>query len=157
MDGERLSLEDAAKALGISTVTARRWVKSGKLRAYKPGQKYQIPVEAAEDLLRPSAPTEKENRLRAFVAERGGKYASYNRDEFNELVDESPESELTGVRDDLTREREVLEGVHRADESDRIARSAFARAVEYHLITQLALTVRANKREEAQAGLLNAS
>lgn len=48
---ERLSLRDAADALGISEVTARRWVKSGKLKAYQPGRKYLIPASAIEDLL----------------------------------------------------------------------------------------------------------
>lgn len=48
---ERLSLREAADALGISEVTARRWVKSGKLKAYQPGLKYLIPASAIEDLL----------------------------------------------------------------------------------------------------------
>jgi excisionase family DNA binding protein len=48
---ERLSLRDAADALGISEVTARRWVKSGKLKAYQPGRKYLIPASAVKELL----------------------------------------------------------------------------------------------------------
>lgn len=48
---ERLSLRDAADALGISEVTARRWVKSGKLKAYQPGRKYLIPTSDVERLL----------------------------------------------------------------------------------------------------------
>ncbi len=48
---ERLSLRDAADALGISEVTARRWVKAGKLKAYQPGRKYLIPASAIEELL----------------------------------------------------------------------------------------------------------
>ena len=48
---ERLSLREAADALGISEVTARRWVKAGKLKAYQPGRKYLIPREAVDDLL----------------------------------------------------------------------------------------------------------
>lgn len=48
---ERLSLREAADALGISEVTARRWVKTGKLKAYKPGLKYLIPATAIEELL----------------------------------------------------------------------------------------------------------
>jgi excisionase family DNA binding protein len=50
-DEERLSLREAADALGISEVTARRWVKSGKLKAYQPGRKYQIPRSAIDELL----------------------------------------------------------------------------------------------------------
>lgn len=48
---ERLSLQEAADALGVSEQTARRWVKSGKLKAYKPGLRYLIPASAVEELL----------------------------------------------------------------------------------------------------------
>ncbi len=48
---ERVSLQEAAKLLGISERQARRWVKSGKLRYYKPGLKYLIPASAIEELL----------------------------------------------------------------------------------------------------------
>ena len=50
-DEERLSLREAADALAISEVTARRWVKSGKLKAYQPGRKYLIPRGAVDELL----------------------------------------------------------------------------------------------------------
>jgi excisionase family DNA binding protein len=48
---ERISLQEAADALGISEQTARRWVKSRKLKAYKPGLRYLIPASAIEELL----------------------------------------------------------------------------------------------------------
>ena len=54
-DQEWLSLREAADALQISEVSARRWVKSGKLRASQPGQKYIIPRAAVEALLHPKA------------------------------------------------------------------------------------------------------
>ena len=37
-----LSLEDVASRLQVSDQTVRRWVKSGKLTAYKPGLEYRI-------------------------------------------------------------------------------------------------------------------
>jgi excisionase family DNA binding protein len=59
--GEHLSLREAADALGISEVSARRWVKSGRLKAYQPGRKYLVPMSAVEELLEetrsPKAPT----------------------------------------------------------------------------------------------------
>ena len=55
MDKDWLTLREAADALQISEVSARRWVKSGKLRASKPGMKYIIPREAVEELLHPKA------------------------------------------------------------------------------------------------------
>lgn len=48
---QRLYLQDAAEALGISEQTARRWVKTGKLKAYKPGLRYLIPASAISELL----------------------------------------------------------------------------------------------------------
>jgi hypothetical protein len=37
-------------------VTARRWIKSGKLKAHQPGRKYLIPARAVEELLAEDAP-----------------------------------------------------------------------------------------------------
>ncbi len=53
---EWLTLRQAADALGISEVSARRWVKSGKLAAAQPGRKYLIPASAVEEMLSPKAP-----------------------------------------------------------------------------------------------------
>jgi excisionase family DNA binding protein len=54
-DQEWLTLREAADALGISEVSARRWVKSGKLKAAQPGRRYLIPRNAVEELLSPKA------------------------------------------------------------------------------------------------------
>ncbi len=40
--------------MGISERTARRWIKSGKLRAYKPGRDYWIPESALRELVEES-------------------------------------------------------------------------------------------------------
>jgi excisionase family DNA binding protein len=67
---ERLSLRDAADELGISEVTARRWIKTGKLKAYKPGLKYLIPAGAVEELLKNTDASKKERAsLRATSRE----------------------------------------------------------------------------------------
>jgi excisionase family DNA binding protein len=55
-EGERLSLREAADALGVSEVTARRWIKSGKLKAQQPGRKYLIPKSAVVELLESGSP-----------------------------------------------------------------------------------------------------
>jgi excisionase family DNA binding protein len=46
MEERHLSLVEACEALGISERTAYRWIKSGKLKAYKPGRDYWIPESA---------------------------------------------------------------------------------------------------------------
>ncbi len=54
--GERVTLQEAADTLGVSEQTARRWVKSGKLKAYRPGLRYLIPASAIAELLEEEAP-----------------------------------------------------------------------------------------------------
>jgi excisionase family DNA binding protein len=63
MEEQYLSLSEAADALGISERTAHRWIKSGKLRSYKPGRDHKIPesaiieaIEAGEVRPKPKAP-----------------------------------------------------------------------------------------------------
>lgn len=54
MEERHLSLSEAADALDISMRTAYRWVKSGKLRAYKPGRDYWIPESAVREIVETS-------------------------------------------------------------------------------------------------------
>lgn len=51
MDERHLSLSEVAQLLDKSERTIRRWIKSGKLRAYKPGRDYLIPESALRDLI----------------------------------------------------------------------------------------------------------
>ncbi|MBA2712323.1 MAG: helix-turn-helix domain-containing protein [Rubrobacteraceae bacterium] len=54
MEERYLSLSDAADALDISERTAYRWIKLGKLRAYKPGRDYRIPEAALKEAVEAS-------------------------------------------------------------------------------------------------------
>ncbi len=54
MEERHLSLSEATEVLGISERTAYRWIKSGKLRAYKPGRDYRIPESAISDMMKRS-------------------------------------------------------------------------------------------------------
>jgi excisionase family DNA binding protein len=47
-----LSLDDVAHRLQVSDQTVRRWVKTGKLAAYKPGLEYRIREADLEGFLR---------------------------------------------------------------------------------------------------------
>lgn len=51
MEERHLSLSQVAEVMGKNERTIRRWIKSGKLRAYKPGRDYLIPQSALEELL----------------------------------------------------------------------------------------------------------
>jgi excisionase family DNA binding protein len=69
---EWLTLREAADALGISEVSARRWVKSGKLKATQPGRRYRIPRNAVEELLSPKgvAPSSQEKLFNSDVPDK---------------------------------------------------------------------------------------
>jgi excisionase family DNA binding protein len=54
MEERYLSLSEAADTLNISERTAYRWIKSGKLRAYKPGRDYWIPESAIREVVEES-------------------------------------------------------------------------------------------------------
>lgn len=60
MEERHLSLSEAADALNISERTAYRWIKSGKLRAYKPGRDYWIPESAIQQVIEESVVLPKE-------------------------------------------------------------------------------------------------
>lgn len=53
MEDQTRSLSEVAGLMGVSDRTIRRWIKAGKLKAYKPGRDYRIP----------------ETGLRAFIEE----------------------------------------------------------------------------------------
>jgi excisionase family DNA binding protein len=48
---ELLSLPEAADRLGVSVYTVRRWIKDGKLRAFRPGKEYRIREVDLEEFL----------------------------------------------------------------------------------------------------------
>jgi len=51
MEEHLLSLSEVAETLEKSERTIRRWIKSGKLKAYKPGRDYLIPESAIRELI----------------------------------------------------------------------------------------------------------
>ncbi len=51
MEERHLSLNEVTQLLGKNERTIRRWVKSGKLKAYKPGRDYLIPESAVRELI----------------------------------------------------------------------------------------------------------
>jgi excisionase family DNA binding protein len=112
---EHLSLREAADALGISEVSARRWVKSGRLEAYQPGRKYLIPISAVEELLqetrspktpsRPSpespeeAPAEEERHTRSPHPEELKSRIAFMRRRQEKRRGDAEEAEENGVVD----------------------------------------------------------
>jgi excisionase family DNA binding protein len=83
---ERITLQEAADELGISEVTARRWVKSGKLKAFQPGRRYLIPRSAVERLLRPAE---------------GPPSLDASDEEFDRMIAEAAEDQLAELKHEL--------------------------------------------------------
>jgi excisionase family DNA binding protein len=52
MQAEFMSLHEVADTLGVDVQTVRRWIKSGRLRAFKPGKDYRITERDLEEFLR---------------------------------------------------------------------------------------------------------
>jgi excisionase family DNA binding protein len=50
-DEQFFTLEEVAERLRVDVQTVRRWIKAGKLAAYKPGREYRIPNSTLEDFL----------------------------------------------------------------------------------------------------------
>jgi excisionase family DNA binding protein len=50
----RHSLKEAQEILGLSERTVHRWIKSGKLKSYKPGRDHQIPESAIRKVIEES-------------------------------------------------------------------------------------------------------
>jgi excisionase family DNA binding protein len=71
MEERRLSLKESSDVLGVSERTLYRWIKSGKLKAYKPGRDYQIPEGAIRELLAESEVYPKDLSPRLPLEERG--------------------------------------------------------------------------------------
>jgi excisionase family DNA binding protein len=48
------SLSEVAGLMGVSERTVRRWIKSGRLKAYKPGRDYRIPESSLRQFIEES-------------------------------------------------------------------------------------------------------
>jgi excisionase family DNA binding protein len=62
MEERHRSLSEVAGLMGVSERTVRRWIKSGKLKAYKPGRDYRIPESAVRELVEGSVISPKAER-----------------------------------------------------------------------------------------------
>jgi excisionase family DNA binding protein len=51
MEERHFSLSEVAIGLRVSERTVRRWIKAGKLKAYKPGRDFRIPESAVRELI----------------------------------------------------------------------------------------------------------
>jgi excisionase family DNA binding protein len=90
MEERYLSLAEAGEILGKTDRTLYRWIKSGKLKAYKPGRDYEIPESAIREMRERSVVRPKADRL--LSAEQA--LATTNPDELRRIVKNTPTAEL---------------------------------------------------------------
>ncbi len=104
---EHLSLREASDALGISEVSARRWIKSGKLKAYQPGRKYLVPVSAVEELLEITKPPKAPAPLPLEFGEQHGASEQPEDDGLGAKEWERRRSKITGLTLEATELRKI--------------------------------------------------
>lgn len=54
MEDRHLSLSEVADVMGVSERTVHRWIKSGKLKSYKPGRDHRIPESGLREFIEES-------------------------------------------------------------------------------------------------------
>jgi excisionase family DNA binding protein len=100
------SLSEVAGAMGVSERTVRRWIKSGRLKAYKPGRDYYIPeaalrqfIEESEIRPKAEAPPSSQLTLNHVLAEderrskfgTSAQFLTLKNEYWTKLLDELPE------------------------------------------------------------------
>jgi excisionase family DNA binding protein len=110
MEERHVPLSTVAGRLGVSERTVRRWIKAGKLRAYRPGRDYRIPESALREFVEESEISPKATRRSSLEQS------------FNDLLAEERHKEERRAAYDI-----VLETARRQREQDR---QAAARAEE---------------------------
>ena len=130
MEERHLSLSEAADALDISERTAYRWIKSGKLRAFKPGRDYWIPESATREVIEGS-------RVRPKAQRRSSLEPSFN-DVFEEERHRDYEAALAVLYRGLARRaRRIVERSRREGPSPELGEEAAAWQAEESAVARI--------------------
>lgn len=132
---ELLSPEQVGERLGVSVYTVRRWIKDGRLRAFKPGKEYRIQVRDLEEFLRarevrpkplPRSPYEP-SLLNGLEEERRGGWdtAVHNARQLREHGQTRAEELLALWRESKEREEDAAERRAYLDEMGELLQQAY--------------------------------
>ena len=138
MEDRHLALSEVAGLMGVSERTVRRWIKSGKLRAYKPGRDYRIPESAVRELVEDSE-----------ISPKAGRRSSLEPSLFNGLEDERREATYQAWLDFVNRYADRWEARIAADDFDLSSLNEFDRATDDLLETLGPLGLQ-EKREQPE-------
>ncbi len=98
VEDQTRSLSEVAGLMGVSERTIRRWIKSGRLKAYKPGRDYRIPESALREFIE-----ESEVSPKALAA-------PSSEPTFNDVLEEERRrTELAEIKESYRPSREGLE------------------------------------------------
>jgi excisionase family DNA binding protein len=98
-DERLLSLEDVANRLQVSDQSVRRWIKAGKLTAYKPGLEWRIRPSDLEDFLQARSYPKVQAPLPESSEERRSALAEVllvTLEDWQEIVADSPAANTSG-------------------------------------------------------------
>jgi excisionase family DNA binding protein len=100
-----------ADELGVDVQTVRRWIQSGRLRAFKPGKEYRVREADLEEFLadrevRPKALSGPLPFSRWLEERFGHSYLALSEEEIEELFEE-----LSGREDEEERKRELFSAI----------------------------------------------
>lgn len=94
MEDRQLSLSEVAGLMGVSERTVRRWIKAGKLRAFKPGRDYRIPESAVRTFVEESEISPKAGSRSSLELSFNDVLAEGRREEIEEVALEAARQQL---------------------------------------------------------------
>jgi excisionase family DNA binding protein len=95
MEDRHFSLSEVAIGLRVSERTVRRWIKAGKLKAYKPGRDFRIPESAVRELVEKGEVSPKARAARLLEPSFNDVIGDERRSAFIERVREYIETRVT--------------------------------------------------------------
>ena len=145
---ELLSPQEAGDRLGVSVYTVRRWIKEGKLRAFRPGKEYRVRVADLEEFFaaREVHPKARPEPLwfRRWLEDRfGHAYLALSEEEIEMLFEE-----LSGREDEEEWKRELFSA---------ITSEYLATAKTLNLPAEERVLIRGHHKEATKKWLLAAS
>jgi excisionase family DNA binding protein len=131
VEDQTRSLSEVAGLMGVSERTVRRWIKSGRLKAYKPGRDYRIPESGLRTFIeeseisskaqaQPSQPSlndglseqrrEDLDKLRELLAAAGAEtsHLALPEEEFKTLWEGKPAEQRARINQELREERQLI-------------------------------------------------
>jgi excisionase family DNA binding protein len=147
---ELLSPEQAGERLGVSVYTVRRWIKEGRLRAFKPGKEYRIQATDLEEFLRAREVRPKAPRRSPYEPSLLNGLEEERRRQRTQLLQEL-EQHAGFLRDRFARDVARLEHVGSLEDWELLQRDAAFSSIGAHLMLEEEGAAREGSETERRA------